>query len=137
MDETHDATEDVRSHMVDPPLMLVKRKSVPPSRKGQKGAGGRPKGSRNKATLEIREAARQLVSDPIYWRKLRDDLRKRKVHPHVETTLLAYAFGRPVDRIEVGRVGDFSRMSDEEFVAQFEATVKSLRADLHVERENE
>jgi len=115
--------------MVDPPLTLVRRKSVPPSRKGQKGAGGRPKGSRNKVTLEIREAARRLVSDPIYWRKLRADLRKRKVHPHVETTLLAYAFGKPVDRIEVGRVGDFSHMSDEELVAQFQAMARSLRAE--------
>jgi hypothetical protein len=82
--------------------MLVRRKSVPPSRQGKKGAGGRPPGARNKATLEIREAARRLVSDPIYWRKLRGDLRKRKVHPHVETTLLAYAFGRPVTALRWG-----------------------------------
>ena len=135
MDETPDAPQDVRPDVVDPPLTLVRRKSVPPSRKGQKGAGGRPRGARNKVTLQIREAAARLFDDPVYWRKLRSDLRKRKLHPQMEVTLLAYAYGRPVDRIEVGRVGDFSKLSDDELMAQFEATVTSLRAERRVEGE--
>jgi hypothetical protein len=129
MDETPDAPQDVRPDVVDPPLTLVRHKSVPPSRKGQKGAGGRPRGARNKVTLQIREAAARLFDDPVYWRKLRSDLRKRKLHPQMEVTLLAYAYGRPVDRIEVGRVGDFSKLSDDELLAQFESTIKSLRAE--------
>jgi hypothetical protein len=55
----------------------------------------------------------------------------------MEVTLLAYAYGRPVDRIEVGRVGDFSKLSDEKLLAQFEATVKSLRAERRVDGEKE
>ena len=98
MDETPDARQDVRPDVVDPPLTLVRHKSVPPNRKGQKGAGGRPRGARNKVTLQIREAAARLFDDPVYWRKLRSDLRKRKLHPQMEVTLLAYAYGRPVPR---------------------------------------
>ena len=81
MDETPDAPQDVRPDVVDPPLTLVRHKSVPPSRKGQKGAGGRPRGARNKVTLQIREAAARLFDDPVYWRKLRR--RRHRIPPAV------------------------------------------------------
>ena len=99
MDETPDARQDVRPDVVDPPLTLVRHKSVPPNRKGQKGAGGRPRGARNKVTLQIREAAARLF-DGIRstGASSRSDLRKRKLHPQMEVTLLAYAYGRPVPR---------------------------------------
>jgi hypothetical protein len=93
----------------------------------KRNKGGRPRGAHNKVTLQIREAAQRLVSDPVYWRKLRTDLRKRRVHPQVETTLLAYAFGKPVDRIEVGRAGDFSKLTDDELVAALDRTLAELK----------
>jgi hypothetical protein len=95
---------------------------------GQKGAGGRPRGARNKITLQIREAATKFFDD-VYWRRLRSDLRKGKLNPQLEITLLAYAFGRPIDRLEVGRVGGFSKLSDEELIARFEEMARSLRAE--------
>jgi hypothetical protein len=43
-----------------------------------------------------------------------------------------------VERREITSViGDFSRLSDDELMAQFEATVKSLRAERRVEGEKE
>ena len=58
--------------------------------------------------------------------------------PHVEQLLFFYAFGKPVERHEVTTaIGDFSKLSDEELMAQFEATVMSLRAERRVEGEKE
>jgi hypothetical protein len=49
-----------------------------------------------------------------------------------------YAFGRPVERHEVTTaIGDFSRLTDDELMAQFEATVMSLRAERRVQVEKE
>ena len=113
-----EVTEVVSAEVVEEPRHIPLR--VRPK-------GGRPKGRANNITVEIRKLAQGLVSDPIYLNRLKHDLRKRKVHPQVEVTLLAYAFGKPVDRVEIGRVGDFSRLSDDELMAQFEATVAMLR----------
>jgi hypothetical protein len=38
---------------------------------GPKARGGRPKGSRHRATIEIREFARRLIEDPAYQSGLR------------------------------------------------------------------
>jgi hypothetical protein len=58
--------------------------------------------------------------------------------PHVEVLLFHYAFGRPVESHEVTTaIGDFSRPSDDELMAPFEATVMSLRAERRVDGEKE
>lgn len=119
---TPDVSQVVHAEVITEP---VKRK--PPSRVGQPGYGGRPKGSPNRITVEVKALARNLLEDKLYMRKLKADLRKRKVHPQMESVLWAYAYGKPVERMEVGRVGDFSKLSDEELMQQFEATVKSLQ----------
>jgi hypothetical protein len=123
--EDPELTEDVRA--VDAEVEGITPEVIRGRRGPPKGKGGRPKGHPNKTTVQMREMAQRLVSDPAYWRKLRTDFRKRKVHPQVETTILAYAYGKPVDRIEVGRAGDFSKLSDDELVAQLDAALAELR----------
>jgi hypothetical protein len=56
--------------------------------------------------------------------------------PHVETLLFYYAFGKPVERHEVTTaIGDFSRLTDDELLAQLETTVETLRSERRVEGE--
>ena len=45
---------------------------------------GRKKGVPNKISAEARTLASQLVNDVIYQTKLRDDFRRRRVHPTIE-----------------------------------------------------
>lgn len=55
---------------------------------------GRPKGVPNKATREIKDAARALVESPTYRTKLKERLEDGKA-PHMETLLHHYAYGQP------------------------------------------
>lgn len=68
---------------------------------GQSGnPAGRKKGSKNRATREIKEFAQRILGDERYERALCERLYAGKLHPAVETTLLHYAYGKPVERIE-------------------------------------
>lgn len=72
-------------------------------RKGQSGnPSGRPRGTPNKATTEVRELCQRLVTDPAYLETLVTDFKKRELPPQIETLIWHYAFGRPVTRLEVG-----------------------------------
>jgi hypothetical protein len=118
--------------------MLEKSKKLRgrPFVKGDPRAG-RPKGVSNLVTREIKDVARRLLEDEAYQARLVTRLRAGKA-PHVEVLLFHYAFGRPVERHEVTTtIGDFSKLSDDELMAQFEATVMSLRAERRVEGEKE
>jgi hypothetical protein len=95
----------------------------------KRGGPGRPRGTLNKVTVEVRAAASALVDDPVYRQKLLHDMRKRRVLPAVETMLWHYAKGKPVERHEITTPGDFSKLSDDELIAQFEAMARSLRAE--------
>src|SRR5262245_49506862 len=67
---------------------------------GHQGKGGRPPGSRNKATLEGRDLARQLLEDPAYRASLRRRLIAGRA-PQMEALLFKYAYGQPIERHEV------------------------------------
>jgi hypothetical protein len=89
---------------------------------------GRPKGAANFVTREIKDVARRLLEDAAYQARLVTRLRAGKA-PHVDVLLFHHAFGRPVERHEVTTaIGDFSRLTDDELMAQFEATVNGLRS---------
>jgi len=64
-----------------------------PFRRGNPG-GGRPKGVPNKATLEIKEFARNVLMSPRYRTSLEQRLLAGTA-PHVEVLLHHYAFGLP------------------------------------------
>ena len=61
--------------------------------------GGRRAGTPNKATLEIRDAARRLLKDPAYLRSVRARLLEGKA-PQLEVLLHHYAYGKPKDIVE-------------------------------------
>jgi hypothetical protein len=89
---------------------------------------GRPKGSRNKTSLEIAAVARELVESPEYKASLKKRLIEGKA-PHMEPVLFYYAYGKPVDRIqliapvaqEVHRLAALYGMTAEEVLAEAEA----------------
>lgn len=64
-----------------------------------KAGPGRPKGSLNKATREIKDIAAGLLSDPAYVESLTRRLRGGKA-PHMETLLHHYAYGKPKEQVE-------------------------------------
>ena len=67
-----------------------------PFQPGQSGNPcGRPKGSRNKNSLAVREWATAIVEDPKVQARLLADARTGKLHPSVMTALMAYAYGKP------------------------------------------
>ncbi|HMF11591.1 MAG TPA: DUF5681 domain-containing protein [Gemmataceae bacterium] len=71
-------------------------------RQGESGnPAGRPKGTRNKVTVDAQQTAAALVDDPIYRAKLARDLRGRKVPPLIEQMLWHYAKGKPKDELQV------------------------------------
>jgi len=59
---------------------------------------GRPKGSQNKHTIEAKELARQLVSNPTYRQQLQARLRAGEAGA-MEPMLWAYAFGKPKEQL--------------------------------------
>jgi hypothetical protein len=61
---------------------------------------GRPKGSLNKATREIRDFARSVLESPEYVESLKRRLRQGNA-PHMETLLHHYAYGKPRDTLEI------------------------------------
>lgn len=62
----------------------------------KRGGPGRPKGQPNKATAEIRDAARAIVEDKDYAESLKKRVIAGKA-PHMETLLFHYAYGKPKD----------------------------------------
>ena len=60
---------------------------------------GRPKGIPNKASLEIKAFAQQVLSSPSYVASLVKRLEAGKA-PHMETLLSYYAFGKPKEQVE-------------------------------------
>ena len=67
-----------------------------PFQPGQSGnPRGRPKGTRNKTSLAVRDWATGIVEDPQVQNRLLADARVGRLHPAVMTALLAYAYGKP------------------------------------------
>ena len=60
---------------------------------------GRPPGRLNKATVEVKESARNLVEDPEYRKRLGLRLISGNLAPAMETTLWAYAYGKPKETL--------------------------------------
>lgn len=71
----------------------------------QKGRSGNPNGRTvgtvNRVTVELRALFGQLVNDPQYQRKLREDFRARRVHPLTEARVWEYHTGKPKTEVDV------------------------------------
>jgi hypothetical protein len=61
---------------------------------------GRPKGSRNKTSTEVANFCRNMVESRDYRASLKRRLLDGKA-PHMEPLLWYYAYGKPIDRIEL------------------------------------
>jgi hypothetical protein len=79
------------------------RKPPPPHPKGapRTPGSGRKKGTPNRRTIELRELMAALLDDVEYQHRLRDDFRKRRVHPSTEVRVWEYIVGKPKETIEV------------------------------------
>jgi hypothetical protein len=89
---------------------------------------GRPKGSRNKTSTEVADFCRNMIESREYRASLKRRLLDGKA-PHMEPILFYYAYGKPVDRIEligpmvkeVHRLSELYGMTAEEVLAEAEA----------------
>jgi hypothetical protein len=89
---------------------------------------GRPKGSRNKTSIEVADFCRNMVESRDYRASLKQRLLDGKA-PHMEPLLWYYAYGKPIDRIEligpmvkeVHRLSELYGMTAEEVLLEAEA----------------
>ena len=86
---------------------------------------GRRRGSRNRATVEARELCTRLLAHPDYLPSLQKRLIDG-VGGAMEAVVWAYAFGRPVDRVEQGPVGAFNELTNEELKRRLLAALTAM-----------
>ena len=70
------------------------------NRKPPAAGKGRPKGSLNKATVEVRELADRLLNRPEYFASLQRRLDANKCAPAVEAMVWHYWKGKPKETVE-------------------------------------
>jgi hypothetical protein len=80
----------------------TKKPLVRPQNKNLKRTAGpgRPKGSKNKATVEAKAACSEIVDDPIYRQNLKKRAQEGRLQPGLEAMLWYYAKGKPKELIE-------------------------------------
>ena len=80
----------------------------------------------NKSTHEAREFCASVVDDPVYQANIRRRALAGELQPAIEQMLWYYAKGKPVDRQEVGKPGEFSNLSNEELKAILQEELAKL-----------
>jgi hypothetical protein len=70
---------------------------------------GRKKGTRNKRTLDGEAYARAIIEDPEVRATFLQQARAGTMHVELIKTLLAYAFGKPVEVVDVDGEGSETR----------------------------
>jgi hypothetical protein len=76
---------------------------------GHARVGGRQKGTRNKRSLDGEAYARAIVEDPEVRATFLQQARAGTMHVELIKTLLAYAFGKPVEVVDVEGEGSQPR----------------------------
>ena len=79
------------------------RTPPPPHPKGapRTTGSGRKRGTPNRKTIALRALMASLLEDVDYQHRLREDFRKRRVHPSIEALAWAYHLGKPKQQIEM------------------------------------
>ena len=62
---------------------------------------GRKAGQKNRATLDIQQYARSIIEDPLVKTKLLEMAQRGKLHPALYREFMHYAYGRPVETVEL------------------------------------
>jgi hypothetical protein len=90
--------------------MPIPPKPLTPERRSvlSKSDYERPQVAARAKRSEVQTFARMVLRDPVYRAKLIEAARNRTLPPAVEVMLYAYAYGKPVERVEIGRPDDFS-----------------------------
>lgn len=65
------------------------------------GSKGRVKGQPNKATVEVKEAARAFLADPKGQAKLLAQYQAGTLHPSVLQMFYHYAYGKPAETVKL------------------------------------
>jgi hypothetical protein len=66
---------------------------------------GRPKGTPNRVTQDVRSLAQKLF-DVAYWKRTKERLDAGELNPAIEGKLLAYAYGEPKKTLTIdGEIG--------------------------------
>jgi hypothetical protein len=94
--------------------------------KGTPKTGGRKRGTPNKITTEVREAAAEIVDSPAYRRNLIARAESGTLAPALECLLWYFAKGKPKEVVEHHAVGDIAKMSD----AELEGALRGCLAKL-------
>jgi len=92
---------------------------------------GRKQGVPNKVTVEVKALCAGLVDDPAYRKRLKADLRERKVAPAIEQMLWYFAYGKPTEQIQMsGNVGALpDGMTRAELLERARALVRTIESD--------
>jgi hypothetical protein len=73
---------------------------------------------------------RQLMSDLCdnidYQSKLREDFKRRRVHPSVETLVWSYVIGKPAERVQVSADVTMNQRLEQELELYSQLTVEQL-----------
>lgn len=94
---------------------MGKADHLPKPKKGERLPGaGRKLGTPNRATVELKTLLSTLVHDPEYQAGLIKRAKAGKLAPALELGIVHLVGGKPVDRQEVGKPGDFRVMTDDE-----------------------
>jgi hypothetical protein len=92
------------------------RRPPPPHPRGapRTPGSGRKRGTPNRKAVELRQLMSVLAGDVDYQHRRREDFRRRRVHPAVETLVWSHVIGKPTERVQVSADVTMNQKLDQE-----------------------